>query len=134
MRKQFFDTNVIVAHQDYPCQIWHDPPTATTTQKYTLHTLCIWGWVVDMVNNNVDRNYWKFKYLPHLTFKIFKIHLHEISLVKGFFNITKELALIFLLKIINFFEKIFNDSCTISLNTFKSLWCTSACQGLSNGI
>jgi len=66
MRKQFFDTNVIVAHQDYPCQIWHDPPTATTTQKYTLHTLCIWGWVVDMVNNNVDRNYSKFKYLPHL--------------------------------------------------------------------
>jgi hypothetical protein len=31
---------------------WHDHPK---------NTLCFWGLVVDMVNNNVDRNYSKFQ-------------------------------------------------------------------------
>jgi hypothetical protein len=60
-------------------------------QQPPKNTLCIWGLVVDMVNNNVDRNYSKFKYLPHLRFKKLQNHLHEISLVKGFSILPKSL-------------------------------------------
>jgi hypothetical protein len=95
MRKQFFDTNV-VAHQDYPCQMAWPANSNNHPKIHFAFGVRLWTWSTTMLieitrNSNIFLT---------LGLKNLKIHLHEISLVKGFFNITKELAQIFLLKMI----------------------------------